>query len=490
MGQSTDAELVQRVLDSGDAEAYGELVRRYQGHVYGLAFSLLGDWAEAQDMAQETFIRAYVNLGQLRDPTKFAPWLRRVAFGPCMDWLKTFRPELWRSLGEPASEEALNQELQDAPPPIEQVEQLEMAAAVLEAVKRLPQKYRLPLMMFHLDGLSYEKVAEFLDVPLGTAKSLIHHAKKMLKPALSAYAPEVSPVIEEVFNEFKLPPEFSQRVALLGETINRGDTEKLRRILQDDPKLANAQLDGEFRALHRAVEANKPEIVEMLIAAGAELEPHGWPHTPLSWAITLNHARVANLVVASGVKLDLWCAAGLGKLDVVQSFWDANGKLRLSPSRIGATRYTDDKKQLPKPPTTEPEILGDALYIATRNGHLDVAKFLLERGADPNFRAYMGAPPLHWAAWNCGWSNDTALYDLIKSHGGDETQVDQIFGATPWNFAILCAADWGLLELAKNLLTRDPHLINAKTKDGCSALDILKQKFPQLTEVLARQGTR
>src|SRR3954471_2713638 len=119
MGQSTDAELVQRVLHSGDADAYGQLVRRDQGHVYGLAYSLLGDWSEAQDMAQETFIRAYTNLGQLREPAKFPSWLRRVAFGTCMDWLKTFRPELWRSLSEPLSEDALGAKLQESPPPIE-----------------------------------------------------------------------------------------------------------------------------------------------------------------------------------------------------------------------------------------------------------------------------------------------------------------------------------------------------------------------------------
>ncbi|HTL28668.1 MAG TPA: sigma-70 family RNA polymerase sigma factor [Tepidisphaeraceae bacterium] len=489
MGQISDAELVQRVLDSGDAESYGELVRRYQGHVYGLAYSLLGDWAEAQDIAQETFIRAYVNLGQLRDPAKFASWLRRVAFGTCMDWLKTFRPEMWRSLGEPSSEESLRSKLEDSPAPIEQVEKLEMAEAVLEAVKRLPQKYRLPLMMFHLDGLSYEKVAEFLDVPLGTAKSLIHHAKKMLKPALTAYAPDISPMVEEVFNEFKLPAAFSERVTMLSDAISRGDVDKLRRMLKDDPSLANAKVNDEFRPLHQAVEKNQLEVVELLISAGAELEPKGWSHTPLSWAVTLNHARVANLLVAHGVPLDLWCAAGLGKLDVVQSFWDEHGKLKPNPSRIGATRY-ENGQQLPKPPTTEPELLGDALYIAARNGHFDVAKFLIERGADVNFRGYMGAAPLHWAAWNSGWSNNTALYDLIKSHGGDETQVDQVYGATPWNFAILCAASWGILEMTKNLLRRNPHLINARTKNGETALDILKKNIPQLGEMLERHGIK
>jgi len=69
-----DAELVLRTR-SGQKDAYGELVSRYQGHVYGLAYSLVNNWAEAQDIAQETFIRAYTNLEQLREPPRFAAWL-------------------------------------------------------------------------------------------------------------------------------------------------------------------------------------------------------------------------------------------------------------------------------------------------------------------------------------------------------------------------------------------------------------------------------
>ena len=71
----------------------------------------------------------------------------------------------------------------------------------------------MPLTMFHLDGLSYRKVAEFLDIPLGTVQSLIHRAREKLRVALAAYAAEeVSPMVQEVFNEHKLPPEFASQV--------------------------------------------------------------------------------------------------------------------------------------------------------------------------------------------------------------------------------------------------------------------------------------
>jgi hypothetical protein len=84
---------------------------------------------------------------------------------------------------------------------------------VQRAIASLPPKYRVPLTMFHLDGLSYQKVADFLDIPLGTAKSLIYRARAKLKDALgSYYSEELAPVVQEVFNEHKLKPEFADRV--------------------------------------------------------------------------------------------------------------------------------------------------------------------------------------------------------------------------------------------------------------------------------------
>ena len=87
-------ELVQQT-SAGDKEAYGELVTRYQGHVYGLAYSLVNHWSDAQDIAQEAFIRAYANIDQLNDPDRFPAWLRRITFSVTMNWIKSFRPKLY-----------------------------------------------------------------------------------------------------------------------------------------------------------------------------------------------------------------------------------------------------------------------------------------------------------------------------------------------------------------------------------------------------------
>ncbi len=216
MSEVTDGQLVERVRERGDREAYSQLVRRYQGHAYGLAYSLLEDWSEAQDMAQEAFIRAYVNLHQLQKPDRFAAWLRRIVFGTCMDWLRTFRPNLYKAMGDrpPGDVDQLdNLPAKQSPPPPQYLLGGELSELIVAAIDQLPPKYRIPLTMFHLDGLSYQKVADFLDVPLGTAKSLLHRAREKLKPALASYAQEdLTAMVTDVFREHKLDGEFARRV--------------------------------------------------------------------------------------------------------------------------------------------------------------------------------------------------------------------------------------------------------------------------------------
>ena len=100
-----------------------------------------------------------------------------------MNWLKAFRPRMFERLEGRVDMDSLD--IPDfAPGPREVLEKRELADAVLGGIRSLPARYRVPLTMFHLDGLSYEKVADFLDIPLGTAKSLIHRARKKLKEKL------------------------------------------------------------------------------------------------------------------------------------------------------------------------------------------------------------------------------------------------------------------------------------------------------------------
>jgi RNA polymerase sigma-70 factor (ECF subfamily) len=291
LSSTTDGELVSKTR-SNDADAFRELVGRYQGHVYGLAYSLVGNWVDAQDITQETFIRAYLDLDKLRDPGRFAPWLRRVAFGTAMNWLRAFRPGLYAHMDGRADLDEL--EIPDfRPGPAELVERRELADAVLRAVQSLPPKYRMPLAMFHLDGLSYQKVAEFLDIPLGTAKSLIHRAREKLKVVLATYAPEeVAPMVQEVFNEHKLPEEFTREIwGLCMDWLCAGDQE----MEPAEPK------DRKERAERIALAAARDPDVAMVNRWRKEAEPiPDWAlavdkETP-RWAIEFcNHAWIQQI---------------------------------------------------------------------------------------------------------------------------------------------------------------------------------------------------
>src|SRR5437868_7355986 len=99
MDPHTDAELVNwsRV---GSRDAFCELIRRHQLPIWRLACTLLDDPFEAEDVTQEAFLRAWLNLDLLSDPARFAPWLRRIVFGVSIDWLRVFRPDLYRSSDE------------------------------------------------------------------------------------------------------------------------------------------------------------------------------------------------------------------------------------------------------------------------------------------------------------------------------------------------------------------------------------------------------
>ena len=201
MDANNDAELV-RMARAGNRDAYGALIRRYQHQIWGLACVLLDDRFEAEDATQEAFLRAWLNLDVLSDPAKFAPWLRRIVFGVSIDWLRVFRPDLYR-LSDIQTELELSGQPAHTESALRRLEAIELQQRIWEAVARLPPRYRLPLTLFHLDGLSHSKVAEALGVPVSTVRSLVTRARQKLQPMLASYAAEVLPALEleDVFKE-------------------------------------------------------------------------------------------------------------------------------------------------------------------------------------------------------------------------------------------------------------------------------------------------
>ena len=191
----SDADLVIAARDATAAggEAFGELVRRYQRMVYAVALSLVQP-ADADDVAQDAFLRAFRNLDLLADPTKFGVWLRRITFGVAIDHVRAERSRASNSveLDDGGGDESASVPSDD-PSPLDQIQQRETVSRVIAALDRMPARYRVPLALYHIDGLSHAKVAQTLGAPESTVRSLVARARRKLTRLL-AHTPEVHDV--------------------------------------------------------------------------------------------------------------------------------------------------------------------------------------------------------------------------------------------------------------------------------------------------------
>ena len=241
------------------------------------------------------------------------------------------------------------------------------------------------------------------------------------------------------------------------EAIKQNDTPLAAKLLKANPALIHANDPDGAPMLSVAVESDRHAIVKLLIERGADVNAlyGNSAHTPMSWAMTVGAFKSAAVLLKAGVKPDLFCVAGLDEVDFVQACFDNDGYARPGSSKTGSTRYADGEK-LSSPPVDPIELASDALYIACRNGRMNVVKFLLTQKVDLNFRAYMGGTPLHWA--NC--NGDPAVIQMLLAAGADAASRDDVMRATPRAFGICVPASWGHITWLKRAIARDKSLVN------------------------------
>lgn len=184
-----DAELVRR-SQQGDRGSFDELVRRHYALGYNSAFRMLGDRDLAADATQAAFVRAYRALARFRQDATFATWLYRIVTNVCLDRMRQ-RDKQAQSLTLASDDGGNTLEELDIPDtrggPSENAEQRERQALVHEALQRLAPEHRAVLVMYDLDGSSYEEISAALRVPLGTVKSRLNRARHALKEKLAAH---------------------------------------------------------------------------------------------------------------------------------------------------------------------------------------------------------------------------------------------------------------------------------------------------------------
>jgi RNA polymerase sigma-70 factor (ECF subfamily) len=174
-------ELVRR-CQRGDELAIGALIRRYQNYVFRLCFLVMRSEQDAEDMAQETFIRAFRALPrfEVREGASFEAWLYRIAVNACRSRMrrKWYQVLPWPS---PAPDVVAEPEAQ----PDRLVIKDERRNEILEAIDSLGEKHRLVVILRYYAGLSNEEIAQTLSIPSGTVRSRLHTARQRLKAALA-----------------------------------------------------------------------------------------------------------------------------------------------------------------------------------------------------------------------------------------------------------------------------------------------------------------
>jgi RNA polymerase sigma-70 factor (ECF subfamily) len=191
-----EAELVTN-LQSGSDAAFNWVVTYFHAAVYNVVFGILGDRNDAADVTQEVFLKAFRGIGGFRQGSSLKTWLYRIAVREALNhrrwWHRHCRNEV--SIDAPASEKQAPNEIEDSnATPFERLAARETQIAVRNALSELPEAYRSAVILRDLEGLSYEEVAEVLEISVATVKTRILRGRRGLKIALEPFLHPQRPV--------------------------------------------------------------------------------------------------------------------------------------------------------------------------------------------------------------------------------------------------------------------------------------------------------
>ncbi len=189
-----DREVV-ALAKAGKEAAYRELLRRYERPVFSLIYRMVRDRALAEDLAQETFIKVLNALDTYRPEFKFSSWVFKIANNSAIDQLRRRELETLSLDGAPDAKTAEEveatalQAVAGGESPLAEMESRELGSEIEQAIARLRPEYRTAILLRHVEGRSYEEIADVMDLPLGTVKTYIHRARLELREHLAHLKP-------------------------------------------------------------------------------------------------------------------------------------------------------------------------------------------------------------------------------------------------------------------------------------------------------------
>lgn len=178
MPELSESELVRQSL-LGNIEAFGTLVQRHQRSVFNVCYRMLGERGLAEDLTQDTFIRAHQRLETFDIKRPFGPWIRRIATNLCLNHLKRKQPIL-----QPLEDELTISTPGGTTNPERVQIQREQRQTIRQALAELPPHYRAVIELRHFQDMNYQEISETLNLPINTAKSHLFRARKLLAEKL------------------------------------------------------------------------------------------------------------------------------------------------------------------------------------------------------------------------------------------------------------------------------------------------------------------
>lgn len=188
MDQDDDAVLIAR-SKQGDRGAFDQLVTRYSAQIYNFAYRMTNNREDAEDIYQDAFLHAFRGIGNFRSDSAFSTWLYRIVRNVYLDEMKRRRARPYASLEESIETDdgTITRDVQDdGPTPEDIVQTNERRRAVHRAIAQLPETQREIIILYEMNQLSYEEIAETLEINVGTVKSRLNRARRSLRDRLLA----------------------------------------------------------------------------------------------------------------------------------------------------------------------------------------------------------------------------------------------------------------------------------------------------------------
>lgn len=188
--EATDQEVVVEARRGREA-AYRELIRRYERPVFSLIYRMVRNRELAEDLSQETFVKVLNAIDSYRPEFKFSSWVFKIANNAAIDHLRRRELDTLSLDGSPHADTAESVEAtalqigDSAESPLEEVEAKELGGAIEVGIGQLRPEYRTCILLRHVEGRSYEEIAEIMNLPLGTVKTYIHRARNELRISLA-----------------------------------------------------------------------------------------------------------------------------------------------------------------------------------------------------------------------------------------------------------------------------------------------------------------